>query len=146
VAKSPYLKHLTVLKLGGDPEYAGGNDIGTEGAEALAASANLANLTSLDLSCNHIDDLGAQALAASPHLSCLTQLDLRGNDITDAGVQALIDSPHLDRLTSLGLSSNPGGPAIGFGYDWDGTCVYAQSDPPAFERLQARFRQPLRIL
>jgi uncharacterized protein (TIGR02996 family) len=146
VAKSPYLKHLTVLKLGGDPEYTIGNDIGREGAEALAASANLANLTSLDLSCNHIDDLGAQALAASPHLSCLTQLDLRGNDITDAGVQALIDSPHLDRLTSLGLSSNPGGPAISFGYDWDGSCVYAESDSPAFERLQARFRQSLRIL
>jgi internalin A len=72
-----------------------GNDIGSEGAQALQG---LTALTSLDLSDNDIGDEGAQALQG---LTALTSLDLRGNDIGAEGVQAL---KGLTALTSLDLS------------------------------------------
>ena len=67
--------------------------LGHAGVEALAASPQLARLTTLDLAENQISEAGARALAASPHLTRLTTLELGANQIGDAGVQALAASP-----------------------------------------------------
>jgi hypothetical protein len=64
------------------------NNIGAEGAKAIAAS--LPSLTSLDLSGNKIGAEGAKAIAAS--LRGLTSLDLRGNNIGAEGARALLDA------------------------------------------------------
>jgi hypothetical protein len=53
-----------------------------------------------------LGDGGAQALAGSPHLANLTYLCLWANDITNAGLQALLDSPYLPRLQYLILGCN----------------------------------------
>ena len=74
-----------------------GNDIGDQGAQALAA---LTNLASLDLWRNRIGDQGAQALAT---LTNLASLNLRENDIGDQGAQALAT---LTNLSSLNLRGN----------------------------------------
>ena len=74
-----------------------GNNIGAEGAQALAS---LTALTSLNLSFNHIGDAGAQALAS---LTALTSLELRDNNIGAEGAQALAK---LTALTSLNLWGN----------------------------------------
>ena len=76
----------------------------------LAESPHLANLTSLNLENNDIDDAGAQALAASPYLQKLTRLDLMNAGIGDTGAQALATSPHLQHLASLNLEDNSIGP------------------------------------
>src|SRR5882672_2263328 len=73
------------------------NEIGDDGARALAA---LTGLTSLNLWDNEIGDDGARALAA---LTGLTSLNLRGNQIGADGARALAA---LTGLTSLDLSSN----------------------------------------
>jgi GTPase SAR1 family protein/Leucine-rich repeat (LRR) protein len=76
------------------------NNIGAEGAKAIAAS--LHGLASLNLSSNDIGDEGAKAIAAS--LSSLTSLDLWNNNIGDEGAKAIAASLH--GLTSLNLSDN----------------------------------------
>jgi internalin A len=73
------------------------NQIGDHGARALA---NLANLANLDLSHNQIGDDGARALA---NLANLASLDLRHNQIGDDGARALSS---LASLSSLDLSLN----------------------------------------
>jgi hypothetical protein len=77
----------------------------------------------------------------------LTLLDLGDNEIGESGVQTLIDSPHLTQLATLGLRNNPGsGVACNYSYDWAmSSPVYRALDDAAAERLQARFRQRLRI-
>ena len=74
-----------------------GNQIGADGARALAA---LTSLTSLDLSRNGIGDDGARALAA---LTGLTSLNLSDNEIGNDGARALAA---LTGLTSLYLWGN----------------------------------------
>jgi hypothetical protein len=63
----------------------------SEGAEALARSANLGQLRSLDLSRNGIDDKGARALARSKGLPELTGLCLSRNRITNRAFAVLLD-------------------------------------------------------
>ncbi len=145
LAASPHLRQLTSLNLGTPPEYGAGNRIGTAGCLALAGSAILDTVRALDLSSNIIEDAGVQALAHSPHAAELRRLDLRGNTLTAAGIEALIASPVLSRLRVLGLSSNPGGPACEYGYDWDGSCVYESLDQEAADRLARRFSRPVQI-
>jgi hypothetical protein len=149
LADSPHLLRLTRLSFGSEPPSGGvgGNAIGDGGAQAIAAAPALAQLTELDLSFNCIGDAGAQALAASPQLAQLTLLDLGDNEIGESGVQALIDSPHLTHLAALGLRNNPGsGVVCNYFYDWSPpTPVHSTLDDAAAERLQARFRQRLRI-
>jgi uncharacterized protein (TIGR02996 family) len=145
LAGSPHLRQLTSLILGAPPEYYGGNAIGTAGCLALAGSAILDSVHTLDLSTNGIEDAGARALAESPHAARLTTLDLRGNALTAEGVEALITSPVLSHLRVLGLSSNPGGPACEYYYDWDGTCVHGTFDNEAAARLARRFPREVRI-
>src|SRR5262249_12315251 len=54
----------------------------------LAASPQLGQLTSLDLTANRIGDEGVQVLAASPYLAQLTTLRLQSNGIAATGAQA----------------------------------------------------------
>jgi hypothetical protein len=51
----------------------------------------------------HFGDAGAEALAQSPHLHNLTTLDLNDNEIGDAGAEALRNSPYLRRCKVWGL-------------------------------------------
>jgi uncharacterized protein (TIGR02996 family) len=83
-----------------------GNDLGDEGAVALAGSAHLAGLTTLLLWSNRIGDDGVRALARSPHLARLTRLDLSANAVADGGLEALASAPLLKRLTLLDLQRN----------------------------------------
>jgi uncharacterized protein (TIGR02996 family) len=82
------------------------NGIGAAGAEALAQSPHLHNLTTLNLSLNRIGAAGVEALAQSPHLHNLTTLNLARNGIGAAGAEALAQSPYLQNLTTLDLASN----------------------------------------
>jgi uncharacterized protein (TIGR02996 family) len=149
LAESAHLLRLTRLSLGSEPPSGGhsGNAVGDGGARAIAAAPALAQLAELDLAFNRIGDAGAQALAASPHMAQLTLLDLGDNEIGESGVQALIDSPHLTQLAALGLRNNPGsGVACNYSYDWAMLSpVHRALDDAAAERLQARYRQRLRI-
>lgn len=82
------------------------NLIGRPGADALAASPQLAQLVRLDLSGNSLGDAGLTALARSPHLGRLRRLAVRQNRIGDPGAVALARSPLIDRLTHLDVSHN----------------------------------------
>jgi hypothetical protein len=59
------------------------------GAEALAASPHLANLTKLGLMCNGVGDNGLIALLTSPLLRGLEELYLDSNRITRNGLRAI---------------------------------------------------------
>jgi uncharacterized protein (TIGR02996 family) len=98
LAESPFLKRLTCLGLRR-------TDLRDEGARALAASANLASLTVLDLGENgRLGVAGVRALANSPHLAGLRALSLGGVPLTAEGAQALAESPHLANLETLELN------------------------------------------
>ena len=88
-----------------------GCEVGTEGAEALAASESMKSLTVLALSGNSVGDAGAAALAGSQHLGSLTLLDLGANGIGSKGALALAKSTTLETLESLELSGNDVGKA-----------------------------------
>ena len=75
--------------------YLGSNEIGDEGARALAQSEHLASLTQLYLGYNGIGEEGARALAQSPHLCSLTYLSLDDNEMGEEGKRALSESVHL---------------------------------------------------
>jgi hypothetical protein len=68
----------------------------------MAIAASLPDLTSLDLTSNHIGADGAKAIAAS--LPRLTSLNLGFNIVSDEGAMAIAAS--LPDLTSLDLTSN----------------------------------------
>ena len=74
----------------------------------LQALSRFTNLTSLDLSSNHIRGVGVVALAgALPSLVNLNSLDLSDNAIGSEGARALAGAlPSLTNLTSLDLSFN----------------------------------------
>lgn len=84
------------------------NDIGPDGASALAKCPALARCTSLDLTGNFLGDHGFAALIASPNITNVHTLKLGGNQITDAGISAAVK--HLPRvlahLRALDLSGN----------------------------------------
>lgn len=88
-----------------------GCDVGTQGAEALAASQSMKSLTVLALSGNSVGDAGAAALAGSPYLTSLTLLDLGANGIGSKGALAIANSTTLESLESLELSGNDVGTA-----------------------------------
>ncbi len=81
-------------------------DMGPGGAKALADSAALEFVESLDLEGNMLGDAGLAALASSPHLTQLRVLSLRENRIEDAGVWALSRSPLMATLRVLDLTGN----------------------------------------
>ena len=75
-------------------------------ARELFASPHLAQIVSLSLMKNQLDDAAIVALAGSPHLGALRWLNLDFNQIGAAGLEALAAS---DRLPSLGY--------VGFGHN-----------------------------
>jgi hypothetical protein len=76
-----------------------------DSARDLAASANLARLTTLLLKKNLLGDAGAKSLAQSPHLTRLATLDLNDNRIGKAGAEGLAASSWR-RMRNLDLRSN----------------------------------------
>jgi uncharacterized protein (TIGR02996 family) len=106
VAASPWLTGLTALYLGRSACGYTTNDIGPQGARALAGAANLAGLTTLGLDLNHIGAKGLAALAGSRFLTRLRCLGLRGNAVGPAGVRALAESPNLRSIEVLSLGAN----------------------------------------
>jgi uncharacterized protein (TIGR02996 family) len=90
-----------------------GDDIGDEGAAALAACPLTARLSYLNLYGSNIGNAGAAALAGSPYLGNLTELlfDIGHNTnwmpgVGDAGATAIAASPHLARLRHLDLTGH----------------------------------------
>ena len=85
-----------------------GNDIGDEGATALAAELKqMPNLTSLNLARNNIGDNGARDLAEGLKDTNITSLYLVWNDIGKEGVKALAEGlKQMHSLTSLNLAWN----------------------------------------
>jgi hypothetical protein len=82
------------------------NRIGDEGARSLAAALN-ATLTSLDLSCNNIGPVGARALASALNTTCITSLCLTRNNIGDEGARSLAAAlDNNSTLTRLDLAFN----------------------------------------
>jgi uncharacterized protein (TIGR02996 family) len=72
----------------------------------VCASPALARIVSIRLDGQQIGDEGARAIADSPHLRKLTWLDLGENGVTRAGLEALFASPNLPRLRWLDLRDN----------------------------------------
>ena len=91
---SAHLTSLSVLDLGG-------NEIGDDGAKALA-DTKLEHLTTLNLSGNGIGSAGAKALAKSHGYPALASLDLSMNPIGADGVAAL-GKAGLSKLSALFL-------------------------------------------
>lgn len=92
----PYLKNVKSLHING----------GEAGiAQAIAQSAALTNLISLVLMDCHVDNAGAEAIARSPYLQNLSRLSLTSNMIGDEGGLAIVT--HLNHLKELNLFQNP---------------------------------------
>ena len=72
--------------------------IGCEGVRAIAESAQLANLRTLDVSGNAVGDDGVRSLVASRELGGVNRLRLHANRIGDAGLEALARSELLVRM------------------------------------------------
>jgi Ran GTPase-activating protein (RanGAP) involved in mRNA processing and transport len=100
LAAGPWPPHLSVLKI----SFAEAMKAG--GAQALADSPHLGQLSELDCYLTAFGDGGLQALAASRHLTNLRELTLFKNRIGDAGVQALTAAPWWGRLATLRLADN----------------------------------------
>ena len=85
-----------------------GNDIGIEGAKALAQGLASSNITKLDLRLNAIGDEGLILLAGPIGGSIIQKLDLCENEISDKGVESLIEAilPESSSLRKIGLRSN----------------------------------------
>lgn len=67
----------------------------------VVRSAKSGKLRGLELLDVDLTDEGAEALAASPEIAGLTDLNLQGNLLTARGIRALARSPYLTRLRSL---------------------------------------------
>ncbi len=76
-------------------------------ARPVSANPAAVRLRELDLGSNPLDDAGAEALAQSANLMDLTVLALSNCNIKDGGMRALANSPYLNRVTALDLSNNP---------------------------------------
>ena len=95
----PYLINIKELDLSQ-------NDIGAQGALAIANSSLMSNLASLNLSDNNIGVEGAVVIADSVHMCNLTSLNLNNNNIGVEGVIAIANSANMCNLTSLSLAGN----------------------------------------
>ena len=85
----------------------GGNEIGAEGCNRLAASKGFPALAVLDLGACEIGDDGAKAIAKAAWAKTLRRVELNTNDIGREGATALAASKHLRGLTKLELYDNP---------------------------------------
>ncbi|WAS97392.1 TIGR02996 domain-containing protein [Nannocystis punicea] len=98
VLREPLLSVITALDL-----VAEGNDIGPDGAIALAEATHLTQLRELRLRDNRIEEEGGIALAGATHFAGLTKLDLRSCQVGTAGVKALAAATQLANLRELWL-------------------------------------------
>jgi Ran GTPase-activating protein (RanGAP) involved in mRNA processing and transport len=107
LAGSPHLRQFVRLDLDH-------NQIGPEGALALARSANFASLTILNIASNRIGTSAMEKLLTSPGLPCLADVDLsewaRNIDIDMLG--SVFAGPTGARLTRLVLDDHRFGDAI----------------------------------
>jgi uncharacterized protein (TIGR02996 family) len=78
------------------------------GAEALANSATLTRLQSLDLGDHFIGDAGLRSLATGPLADRLERLGVEYNEIevVDSGILAVVESPRLTSLRELRFGGN----------------------------------------
>ena len=74
-----------------------------QGARALARSAYVRGVGSLNLVNNQVTALGAEAIVTSPNLRALRELSLSRNNISDAGARSLARLPQLERLETFRL-------------------------------------------
>lgn len=139
VLRLPHMRTVHTLNLGqGWREHPGGyqhrsQEIGTVGAEALAANPTLTRLHTLLLAGGRIGDAGAEALAVAadagrfPRLnqqpSYRAELDLTANDLTASGLAAVLRSRLVAGVGRLRLAGNPLGDA--------GAAVLAAAPLPA---------------
>ena len=79
------------------------NDLGNDGARAVASCGGLAGVRVLRLAGCGIGDEGARALADSPHLNRVVSLDVANNPINDSGFRAFLETPHLRSLRHLAI-------------------------------------------
>lgn len=94
IASTPNLPSLRSLALwcyGVNPQ----DFVGDVGAQSLAQSSLLPQLTQLSLRANRITSAGCQALATTPAIANLTNLDLSHNPIEEDGIEALALSSYL---------------------------------------------------
>ncbi|WAS97391.1 TIGR02996 domain-containing protein [Nannocystis punicea] len=96
--RDPLLSVITALDL-----CAEGNDIGPDGAIALAEATHLTQLRELRLRDNRIEEEGGIALAGATHFAGLTKLDLRSCQVGTEGVKALAAATQLANLRELWL-------------------------------------------
>jgi uncharacterized protein (TIGR02996 family) len=108
LARSPVLTQLRFLGLGRSTSAFGGCQIGLKGTEALATSATLSKLTSLDLRDNNLADSAMSAIVASPHWNRLRELWLGSNKLTSKGIDALVKWSGLGQLQVLDFWVNYG--------------------------------------
>ena len=102
LALIPGLSSLKVLTL--QPRYGVRQLIGDAVVLALAASPSyLTQLTKLDLRNNEVGVEGARALAHSPNFDRLEELDLSFNPLGLTGKLLLLASPRLPNLRFLGI-------------------------------------------
>jgi hypothetical protein len=102
IATCPALQRLQTLGLGQAP----GNEIGSGGLRALAASPYFAALQALDLSHNPAGEDGWRALANSRYLTRLTTLDVQFCELTATTLRVLARSPILSGITRLNLAGS----------------------------------------
>jgi hypothetical protein len=89
------------------------NQIGDEGAQALAASPALAGCRELSLwGGKKIGPAGGVALARSPHLAGLRELHLTCHPIRDEGARAVLHSPYLSGLREFHCSEDGLSPEV----------------------------------
>jgi hypothetical protein len=96
-------------------------------AVALAASPRLAQLRALSLAANRgVGDPGATALAGSAHLGHLHTLDLNDTAVGADGARALVGFGALPSLRRLGIlyAAMPPSDEIEPWYDWMGTVAW----------------------
>lgn len=83
----------------------------SEGGVAIARASHLANLKYLRLSGNRLGSRGVEAIASAPWLSTLRDLHLFDNQC-GAAAELLLANPHIDRLETLTLNGNRVKPEI----------------------------------
>lgn len=91
--------------------FLGGNGLGPDSAEVLAALLRDAGVRELYVHANHLGDEGATVLAAATDPARPVTLGLGGNGIGPAGARALADA--LDGIESLDLGRVPSERALG---------------------------------
>jgi uncharacterized protein (TIGR02996 family) len=81
------------------------NQIGDEGAAALARCPGLASLSKLSACEVGITDQGVKELAESPHLLALRTLWMRDDSLTEGAIDSLVASPYLSREANVSAAS-----------------------------------------